>query len=1263
MGQLLRLEVENFKSYKGFQTIGPFSSFTAVIGPNGSGKSNLMDAISFVLGVRSTHLRSTNLKDLVYNSPSNENTKLSNRAFVAAVLKTKDGETTFKRSITTSGTSEYRINSKAVTQQEYNTELEKLNIITKAKNFLVFQGDVEAIASQSPKDLTNLIETMSGSIEYRNEYEQLKKEEQLAAEQSSISFNKKRAIAAELKSVFQQKKELDAYEDKKAKLSKLSTEHMLWKLLQLDRKIDKDNAEISIHNSQIEERLSETKNAEKQVNTSRKSQAIAFKELSKADKNIKLLEKDLEENQPTLVGLKEKLETSTKKTLSFQQSIKKLQDDYTRQKTVVDNMKSEYQTHKNAKRRTQDSWETSFTSKTLSLDQNPEALAEYYKIKAITDTQNYDRTQPLKEIGQKISQLETKIQRNEKQKEELLKQIHEKLEQERKNKEQVETESKYLSECLDEKEKIEEKIKSSNSTLNKISAKEFDINDRLKITLKEISTAKFIENESKKEKRSIEMLSALKRLFQTVYGRVSDLCKPTQRRYELAAMVTLGKFADAIVVDTNQTAINCIRYLREQRAGKATFLPLDSLFVNPVNESLRRAHPNARLVTDVLEFNTIYDKAISFVCGSNMVCDSVDVAKELCYQRKLPIKAITLDGTVIHRTGNITGGSFANVGGTSSSLSKWEKSGLEALIKTRDDLSTSLMELVKEKNSLIPVESLQVQLSDCETRCLTAKETLSRTQRWLETYSLELKNLESQYSSVCLDLGSFNQELSTLEKNRDTLSAEIRTSSQPAFIEFCTKYNYSSIDELESFIESKKKYSSKILSHDNVISKIENQLLFEEEQLSYISSELDRTKNALTELEADIIATQQEIDLIETEAGSLIQKISISRNDYQEKLVIYRNESAELEKTRSVYVEKLSSLDLISKMKSAKESELGKSLDLKLAILRKCRLEGIDIPLKGGSLSQIQISLANVSASETSGGQLVDTSSIDINPDYSVLPQSTRKVFNTDAEGISNTEELEKMYSSQISLLQNEINSMSPSTHAREKLEVLQNKLNDSDAEFSTFRNTAKKVASRFALVRSRRLELFNGMYQHISLAVDKFYKILTKSSLFPIGGTAYLNLENTYEPYLEGVKYHAMPPLKRFRDMDLLSGGEKTVAALALLFALQSYVPSPFFVLDEVDAALDLSNVVQLANYLRVRSTQLMANGLSSNEEVGSTSLSEESMANSGETTVSDTFQFIIISLKQPLYERASSLVGIYRDQGTNSSSTLTLDLSKHLV
>ncbi|CAN0546812.1 unnamed protein product [Ectocarpus sp. 12 AP-2014] len=173
MGRLIRIEAENFKSYAGTQIIGPFKDFTAVIGPNGAGKSNLMDAISFVLGVQSKHLRSTKLSDLVFRAdgavPS------SRRAMVKVVYMVGEGEEVrgqeagdevhFSRVISAGGASSYRLNDKEVTWESYEKRLRSIGVLVKARNFLVFQGDVESIASKSPKELTQLFEQISGSDE------------------------------------------------------------------------------------------------------------------------------------------------------------------------------------------------------------------------------------------------------------------------------------------------------------------------------------------------------------------------------------------------------------------------------------------------------------------------------------------------------------------------------------------------------------------------------------------------------------------------------------------------------------------------------------------------------------------------------------------------------------------------------------------------------------------------------------------------------------------------------------------------------------------------------------------------------------------------------------------------------------------------------------------------------------------------------------------------------------------------------------------
>ncbi|KAG1744321.1 P-loop containing nucleoside triphosphate hydrolase protein [Suillus occidentalis] len=224
---LIRIEVNDFKSYRGHEVIGPFKKFTSVIGPDGAEKSNLIDAISFVLGVKSAQLRSSQLKDFVYrgrrlakgpldgseatqdqdddDKSDGEGEGTAKKVWVLAVFQDeKRKEWLFQRIISSTRASEYCLDNKVVTYSAYNTAPTSHNILVKAKNFLVFQGDVEAVMSQSPRELSRLIEQIS-------EYEKTK-EAQERAENATFTFTKRRGIAGETKQYKEQKGEAEHLE-------------------------------------------------------------------------------------------------------------------------------------------------------------------------------------------------------------------------------------------------------------------------------------------------------------------------------------------------------------------------------------------------------------------------------------------------------------------------------------------------------------------------------------------------------------------------------------------------------------------------------------------------------------------------------------------------------------------------------------------------------------------------------------------------------------------------------------------------------------------------------------------------------------------------------------------------------------------------------------------------------------------------------------------------------------------------------------------
>lgn len=228
----------------------------------------------------------------------------------------------------------------------------------------------------------------------------------------------------------------------------------------------------------------------------------------------------------------------------------------------------------------------------------------------------------------------------------------------------------------------------------------------------------------------------------------------------------------------------------------------------------------------------------------------------------------------------------------------------------------------------------------------------------------------------------------------------------------------------------------------------------------------------------------------------------------------------------------------------------------------------------------------------------------------------------------SQEDSIEDRLDDKIASLTAELEKLNPNMRAVNRLESVEARLKATVQEYEDARHAQRQARETFDQVKKLRFELFNKAFSHIQEQIDPVYKELTRSEDTPVGGSAYLDIEeDTDTPYLSGIKYVAMPATKRFRDMEHLSGGEKTMAALALLFAIHSYQPSPFFVLDEVDAALDNTNVERIKKYIR--------------EHAG------------------PGMQFVVISLKTGLFQDSESLVGVYRDQEVNSSRTLTLDVS----
>jgi structural maintenance of chromosome 1 len=298
------IELQNFKSYGGKQVIGPFKDFTSVIGPNGSGKSNLMDAISFVLGVQSRDLRSSQMKDLIFRPVGDNAARQNLRAVAALVFETADGEEIrFSRSISPAGHGDYRVNEKTVSFAEYEEALGGIGVLLKARNFLVFQGDVEALARKTPAELVEVVETIAGSYDLKEEYELALQEKEAAMKESMAFSLKQKSFKSERRLLKQQKEETEHFQTLMEAKAECQTEYYLWQLYHLDQ--DRIEREATVQG--LEQQLVKLKETEQEsaeaLKEAKKESSAARRKTGQLDKKRVQLASQLDQMEPSVIQI------------------------------------------------------------------------------------------------------------------------------------------------------------------------------------------------------------------------------------------------------------------------------------------------------------------------------------------------------------------------------------------------------------------------------------------------------------------------------------------------------------------------------------------------------------------------------------------------------------------------------------------------------------------------------------------------------------------------------------------------------------------------------------------------------------------------------------------------------------------------------------------------------------------------------------------------------------------------------------------------
>jgi structural maintenance of chromosome 1 len=380
MGQLECLEIENFKSYEGNVTIGPFGRFTAIIGPNGSGKSNLMDAISFVLGEKSSNMRVTRLSQLIHGAPVGQ--AVASTATVTAVMKIENDqdelvEARFTRQIQGNG-SIFKIDGRSYTAKEYQAKLEELNIFINSKNFLVYQGKVEEIALKNPKERMHMFEEISESNQYKEDYIRASKEQQEAEEETKDAHQKKKGMALERKEAKAEKELAESYRLMQEEYRNAQIQHSLFQLDVTNRKLEDGKHEIKGLKKQIEKTQKKKKEIEEEIKREKAESGKIQREVNSVEKKCEEKTNKLSNLKPQAIKARENTSHTQHKLESVRKRLEAAEKIHSQKQNIIQELQTQLKDLEN-RRKVFEAQIEDADEHNIELEQSQ--LIEYQKLK------------------------------------------------------------------------------------------------------------------------------------------------------------------------------------------------------------------------------------------------------------------------------------------------------------------------------------------------------------------------------------------------------------------------------------------------------------------------------------------------------------------------------------------------------------------------------------------------------------------------------------------------------------------------------------------------------------------------------------------------------------------------------------------------------------------------------------------------------------------------------------------------------------------
>jgi len=1137
---LKKLEMQGFKSFADKTTLEFLPGITTVIGPNGSGKSNISDAIRWVLGEQSMKsLRGSKSEDVIF--AGTQNRKSLGFAEVSLVFDNSDGklpveytEVTVTRKLYRSGESGYYIN-KVPCRLKDVFELFMDTGIGKDGYSIIGQGRIDEILSNKSEDRRNIFEEAAGIVKYKTrKIEVEKKLERTKLNLLRINdilseieqnINPLKAQAEKAKEFLNLREELKGIEVGLFVYNIATYKEKLEKILE-DEKIltnqnDDETANLEKLNELKQNLKLEIDNITKEIEETQNLGSQNIQEKEKLNSQINVCNERIENNNQNYSRYEKEIEELNTRNKELEEE--KAQKAEKKEKLFANKEKFE----KELKEK-----EEELAKITAKLSEKEKEIEEKKaKVEGYTD-EKYEKLNEVntleinnENIDKRVKTLKYDVQVaiSELDSTNLTRQDISKAFSEIEAKKNKITSS--LEEVLKKKDDEEKKLKEFEQSINAMQSDYRIKESRLKFL---IETEKEKEGFNKTIKSLLLACDSDSSLGNCSEGVLSDLISVPEK-YQIAIEMALGAALQNIVTKTEQDAKRLVEYLRTNNLGRATFLPMTSVKGKKIDKvNSKGIKGNSEIASDIIKCDKKYEGIVLNLLGRTVIVDDMDDAIALAKQNNNGFKIVTLKGDVVNPSGSISGGSYAQ--------------------KT--------VNILGRKNK---IEELEKELKELDKKIKTKVEEKSKYEENADKYDEEITALGASLQEIQITYATDEQKLVAVEDNLKKLRERIdKAKAEIGEIEKQKEDNIAKITEINETMTKNTEDMDKLKEEIAEFAKINSENQKYIDNLNFDVTNLKISVSSFNESEVSIDEMVERINQDIVNNGTSIENKKTNMESIKTENEELKTKIVSLEEEIKALDERMNSSDeTIGKLKETREEK-----NVKLNSTEE------EITSKQSVIDGLKEEIIKIGVKRDKTKEDIDDVTNKLWEEYELTPNNCGEYKRPD-----NIAQATKKVNS----LRNKIRDLgSVNVDSIEEYKEMSKRYDFMCEQRLDIENTMAKLKDIISEMTGIMKEQFTKQFEIINKDFGEVFK-----ELFG-GGKASLVLEDEKNVLECGIEIVVQPPGKKLQNMTLLSGGERAFTAIALLFAMLKINPSPFCVLDEIEAALDDVNVYRFADYLK---------------------------------------------------------------------------------